>query len=566
MSTRRPDHYRDINIEDTSELLTQAGSAARRRTVLIIVALAAVLIIAAGAGFLTMDNKKYNDQISIAEKSLTEGNYEQAEADYLEAVNMKPRKAKAREGLAYVYALEGRYDESAQVYTVLYEETSEEKYREAADQVNEGRLPYDPDLVPAHGTWRRIDTGNIPYDAALMDIMYPLWYHRYYWFENDGRFDCNDLAGDQILGFLMTGFGSFGTAAEDLRDDDDPFDRDWEHWMDGMDPRGWGEYDGAYDLYEGYETYDKDRVDWIITNIFNLTDDDINAMLEQGGTDHQLYSQDGEYYCVNGWWTGAAMGEAIELTDVLTDGEKYCIEFDAGFALEDEEALYEDEPVLDRSDDYDTLYILAELKPIESKHYWSVYYIGPDMPEEIASQMNSAAASTDGGDSGDAGDTEIFKELEGLDFIFASGAGAWGTELSIGADGSFAGEYHDSDMGDTGDGYPDGTIYHCTFHGQFGGARKISDHEYRFRILNIETEDAIDTESIENGVRYIASGPYGLENADEIALYLPGTPASVLPEEFLSWMTGVAEEEEYQPALTFYGLYNIHEAHGFAGR
>ena len=43
------------------------------------------------------------------------------------------------------------------------------------------------------------------------------------------------------------------------------------------------------------------------------------------------------------------------------------------------------------------------------------------------------------------------------------------------------------------------------------------------------------------------------------------TPASELPEEFLNWMTGVAEEEDYKPALTFYGLYNIHEERGFAG-
>ncbi len=567
MNKGRPENYRDINIEDTAKLLTQAGSAARKkRTVLLIAALAAVLIIAVAAGYFAMGNKKYNDQISIAEKSLTEGNYEQAEADYLAAMDMKPRKPQAREGLAYVYAAEGRYDESAEIYTALYEDTKEDKYLAAADWVAGGRLPYDPDIVPAHGIWRSVGVSNIPYDTVLKDLMYPLWYHSYEWYDNDRKFDCKDLAGDHIMSFLMTGYGPFGIAVEDVQEDQDLFDREWEHQMDGMDPRGWGEYDDAYDLYGGYVIYDKDKVDWIITNIFNLTEDDITAMLEQGSADHQIYSQDGDYYCVNGWWTGAPEGLSIEFTDVLTDGQKYCIQFDAGYALiDDDEYYYDEDPELDRSQEYDTLYIMAELKPIDGKHYWSIYYIGPDKPEEISADT-VAADDTESDNSGNAGDTEIFRELEGVEFIFASGAGAWDTEMSIGADGSFAGEYHDSDMGDTGDGYPDGTVYHCTFHGKFGEARKVSDHEYRFKLLTIETEDAVDTESIENGVRYIAKGPYGLENAEEIALYLPGTPASELPEEFLNWMYGVASEEEYKPTLTLYGLYNINEEQGFAGR
>lgn len=49
---------------------------------------------------------------------------------------------------------------------------------------------------------------------------------------------------------------------------------------------------------------------------------------------------------------------------------------------------------------------------------------------------------------------ELFSELKNTVFTFSSGAGAWGTELHIRADGSFSGQYQDSNMGETGEGHP----------------------------------------------------------------------------------------------------------------
>ena len=42
-----------------------------------------------------------------------------------------------------------------------------------------------------------------------------------------------------------------------------------------------------------------------------------------------------------------------------------------------------------------------------------------------------------------------FDDLQGLEFMFSSGAGAWGTTLQVRWDGSFAGTYSDSNMGET---------------------------------------------------------------------------------------------------------------------
>lgn len=41
---------------------------------------------------------------------------------------------------------------------------------------------------------------------------------------------------------------------------------------------------------------------------------------------------------------------------------------------------------------------------------------------------------------------------------FASGSGGWDTTMTVASDGTFSGTYHDSDMGITGDDYPNGSV------------------------------------------------------------------------------------------------------------
>ena len=51
-----------------------------------------------------------------------------------------------------------------------------------------------------------------------------------------------------------------------------------------------------------------------------------------------------------------------------------------------------------------------------------------------------------------------FEDLSKYSYYFSSGAGGWGEEFVIERDGYFKGSFHDSDMGDTGEGYPNGTV------------------------------------------------------------------------------------------------------------
>lgn len=183
---------------------------------------------------------------------------------------------------------------------------------------------------------------------------------------------------------------------------------------------------------------------------------------------------------------------------------------------------------------------------------------------------NSAAgqAESDAQDTAKAQDTgdadPVFAKLEGVTFVFSSGAGAWDTVLQIAPDGTFRGRFHDSEMGDTGPDYPDGKRYECDFSGVFTSPDKIDDYTYSFRMESISFL-APKGQYTEDNILHELAQPYGLENAEEFYLYLPGKSSGDLPEEFLSWMQGAASEDDYSQELKMYGLYNISQQYGFAG-
>lgn len=158
----------------------------------------------------------------------------------------------------------------------------------------------------------------------------------------------------------------------------------------------------------------------------------------------------------------------------------------------------------------------------------------------------------------------LFDELKGNRFVFASGAGAWGTELLIGEDGSFKGQYHDSDMGSTGAGYPNGTRYFSEFTGQFSEPEKVNEYTYKVTINTIEYTNEVGSEEILDEILYSYSEAYGLFGAEEILIYLPGAPIAELPEDYVIWAKGSAYIEEGTTDLPFYGLYNVTEMCGFS--
>lgn len=136
-------------------------------------------------------------------------------------------------------------------------------------------------------------------------------------------------------------------------------------------------------------------------------------------------------------------------------------------------------------------------------------------------------------------------------WTFASGVGAWSTEITLHTDGSFSAYYHDTDMGTDGEGYQ-GTVYESSFSGQFSNLRQLDEFSYGMTVSAVNVLGVVDDRYIENGVLHITTPPAGLDTNDEIIIYLPGTPENRLPENFKGWVYDYAGGP-----LQSFGLCNI---------
>ena len=128
----------------------------------------------------------------------------------------------------------------------------------------------------------------------------------------------------------------------------------------------------------------------------------------------------------------------------------------------------------------------------------------------------------------------FFAQFDGALWSYCSGAGAWSTDMQISPDGSFIGEFHDSDMGDAEDAYPNGTVYYCSFSGNLSLVEQIDEYSWKIRVDTLNYEE-MPEETIEDGIRYIYTSSCGLSEGDEMVLYRPGTPVEYLSEEMVFW-------------------------------
>lgn len=140
--------------------------------------------------------------------------------------------------------------------------------------------------------------------------------------------------------------------------------------------------------------------------------------------------------------------------------------------------------------------------------------------------------------------SEVFEKMSEWLFIFSSGAGGWETTLSVTPDGTFAGRYHDSEMGSTGPGYPDGVLYECTFSGKFSdNVRSAGPLMHSLSIESIKFEQEPDTEEIKEDKLYKYTTPYGIEGLEKATEEAPlvfmeaGAVTSALNEEEMNWVS-----------------------------
>ncbi len=170
----------------------------------------------------------------------------------------------------------------------------------------------------------------------------------------------------------------------------------------------------------------------------------------------------------------------------------------------------------------------------------------------------------EGGDQAPKEEGFSFADVVNTEFYFSSGAGGWRTVLYIHEDGSFEGQYLDSDMGDQGEGYPNGTCYYSAFSGQFTQPERVNDTTYRMRVSGLAYEKPLDEEEIVDDIRWCYIDAYGISGAEDVYLYLPGTPLAELPEAYRGWVGYYDLSQTEETELPFYGLYNEAEENGFS--
>lgn len=164
-----------------------------------------------------------------------------------------------------------------------------------------------------------------------------------------------------------------------------------------------------------------------------------------------------------------------------------------------------------------------------------------------------------------AGVTEFtFADVEGREFYFSSGAGAWYEVLYIHGDGTFEGHFQDSDMGMTGEGYPNGTLLYSDYTGTFTKPQRLDETTWTFRIDSIQYANPVGMEEIKDQTLYTYTDSYGLGKALDLYLYLPGSDIAGLPEEYRSWVGYYNLEAVKETKLPFYGLYNVNNQTGFS--
>ena len=160
--------------------------------------------------------------------------------------------------------------------------------------------------------------------------------------------------------------------------------------------------------------------------------------------------------------------------------------------------------------------------------------------------------------------TPVFEMLDGMEWTYTSGVGGWSTEMYTRENGSFIGYYHDSEMGETGNGYPNGTIYVCSFTGQMGPAEQVDENTWRIRVDSVVRDETPETIDEGAGVRFVPSDVCGVSEGETFLLYRPGTPVSVLTEEMKFW-AHITDQETPPAELESWFLASETNDSGFVG-
>lgn len=301
-------------------------------------------------------------------------------------------------------------------------------------------------------------------------------------------------------------------------------------------PKGWG-----------YTAVPKEKVIWILENVLNVPKNEIETIIQaamQSDPDIYEYEENGITYLYNKISGLGGPGYNVTFETIRFDGEKYYFIYDCSDAVQ-----YDGATTV-------TYYTEMAQREIDGKKYWSIYRHSeniPDLPEPTNEKK-----------------TDVFKMFEG-GYTFTSGVGYWSSHIELKSDGTFTGEYHDQNAGESGNGY-DGTTYLSSFSGNFTNPKKINAYTYSFELGEIIYENKPGTEKIETvgnsdyRMRTVYSEAYGLNGSKTIYAYTADAPISKLPEGFISWVGHLrSKETRNNTNLSYKCLYAIESECGWIG-
>ena len=109
--------------------------------------------------------------------------------------------------------------------------------------------------------------------------------------------------------------------------------------------------------------------------------------------------------------------------------------------------------------------------------------------------------------------------------------------MTVASDGTFSGTYHDSDMGITGDDYPNGSVTISNFKGRFKDAKKNADGSYTMQCDKsaLKIDGNIGDTYIKNGSKYTVADSYGIAPCGAFTVYPAGYDSSQLSEAIVGW-------------------------------
>lgn len=375
-----------------------------------------------------------------------------------------------------------------------------------------------------------------------------------YFSDNMSReFNCNDT--DKIYDSFAERIVGNPTMVDLSQYPGGDIKKSFEQYSDplGKYPKGWG-----------YIAVPKKKTFWIMENVFNISEDDSTEIIKKkmnSNADFYEFEKDGvEYYCNKIGGLGGP-GYSITFETVRYDGEKYYIVYECG-----DPAGFEGAGTVE-------YYAEMALKKTDDMEYWSLYRHTEDIPELPEPNDNGSDDEKEEEDNDNEGENteDVFGMFAGK-YAFTSGVGYWSTQMELKADGTFSGEYHDQNAGESGDGY-DGTTYKSTFSGSFTNPKKLNDYTYSFELGDIKYENTPGTEEIESmgnsdfKMRMAYTEAYGLDRGTKtIYAYTPDAPVSELPEGFMSWVGHLrSDETRNNSELSYKCLYVVEPEYGWIG-